>query len=299
MKKPLLILAFASIFISLKSQESFEWKTQYFSFFDNREYFNPYIQPQTIFGNRLDLSVGFRIDSVHLIQAGADYLYEFGADANTVPLYPTIYYSYTNKRFDFHFGAFPRSDKINYPNLLLSDTLKYYRPNIEGMLLNIKGKTGFQNFWIDWVGRQTDTNNERFLAGTSGKIKTGNIFFENYLYMYHSAATATEDTSFHLRDNGGGALLMGLDLSKRFFIKFSIGTAFSYDRYRPDPYEINKGIYGKLKFEYKRFILRFTHYNGDGLSLGYGDQFYKAQKYTRIDGEINLIKHKNIYLQFQ
>ena len=300
MKHFLLILTFTTIFFSANSQETFEWNTQYLSFFDNREYAqNPYIQSQTMFGNRLDVSLGFRIDSVHLIQAGVDYLYEFGADGNSIPLFPTLYYSFSNKHFDFHFGAFPRHKLPNYPTLLLTDTLNYYSPNIEGALINYKGKYGYQNVWADWVGRQTDTNNERFLAGTSGLIKVKNFFFENYLYMYHHAATAIRDSSFHLRDNGGGAFLFGIDLREKYFFKVSLGSAFSYDRYRPDPYEFNKGLYGKLLLEYKRFALRFTHYNGESISLGYGDQLYKAEKYTRIDGDINLIKHKNVSLLFQ
>ena len=218
MKHLFLLLSLSTIFLTSKSQETFEWKTHYFSFFDNREYAqNPYIQSQTMFGSRLDVSVGFCIDSVHLIQAGADYLYEFGANANSIPLFPTLYYAYSNKHLDFYFGAFPRTELPNYPTLLLTDTLNYYRPNIEGSLLNYKGKNGFQNIWADWTGRQTDTRNERFLAGTSGIIKSGIFYFENFLYMYHHAGTATKDTSFHLRDNGGGVFLAGLDLREKYF----------------------------------------------------------------------------------
>jgi len=293
----LLIILFP---LSAKSQEVFEWNAQYFSFLDNREY-NRYIaKPQTIFGNRIDLSVGFRIDSVHLVQFGTDYLYEFGSKVNSIPLFPTIYYSYSDTHSDFNFGAFPRNNKLNYPKLLLNDTLNYYRPNIEGFLFNYKGTLGNQNVWIDWVGRQTNTENERFLAGTSGNIKKGYLFFENYLYMYHHAATAIRDTAFHLRDNGGGVLTAGFDFTKQYYFKISIGAAFSYDRYRPNPYQISKGFYGKLIFEYERMMLTATHYNGESISLGYGDAIYKTGQYTRIDVEYNFIKYKktNLNLQF-
>lgn len=153
MKKLLLTINILFVFISANSQENFEWDIKDFTFLDNREYNRGFAKPQTIFGTRIDFTTGFRIDSVHLFQFGADYLYEFGAKANATPLFPTIYYSYSSKKYDFNFGAFPRANKLNYPRLLLNDTLQYYRPNIEGTYVNYKGKYGNQNFWIDWVGR--------------------------------------------------------------------------------------------------------------------------------------------------
>ncbi len=299
MKNFLIIFSIILLSFSAKSQEVFEWNAQYFSFFDNREYNRAYAKPQTIFGNRLDFSAGFRIDSVHLIQFGADYLYEFGSKTNAIPLFPTIYYSYSDTHSDFNFGAFPRNNKLNYPKLLLNDTLNYYRPNVEGFLFNYKGKLGNQNVWIDWVGRQTDTNNERFLAGTSGKLKQNMFFVENYLYMYHHAATAISDTAFHLRDNGGGVLLAGVDFTEKYFFKIGIGAAFSYDRYRPNPYQISKGFYGKLSLKYKKVLLRVTHYNGEEISLGYGDALCRTGQYTRIDAEYNFLKHEKIKLNLQ
>ena len=300
MKKIIISLNIILISFSANSQEKFEWNIKNFTFLDNREYDRDFAKPQTIFGTRLDFTTGFRVDSVHLFQFGADYLYEFGARANAIPLYPTIYYSFSNKHYDFSFGAFPRANKLNYPRLLLNDTLQYYRPNIEGTYVNYKGKYGNQNLWIDWVGRQTDTNNERFLAGTSGKLQDKSFFIENYLYMYHHAAAEIPDTSFQLRDNGGGLFLVGLDFTKKLYFKISFGTAFSYDRFRPNPYIFSKGFYGKFVLEYKRMSVLVSHYQGDAMSLGYGDVLYKTGKYTRLDLEYNFITHKRIklYIQF-
>jgi hypothetical protein len=276
-----------------------EWKIKSLSFLDNREYFNAYTNDQTMFGNGIDITGGFRIDTLHLFQVGVNFLYEFGSEASDIKIFPVIYYKYQTKYTNFLMGSFPRFESLDYPNVLLLDTLYYYRPNIEGSLFAIKGKYGFQNMWIDWTGRQSASRNESFLAGSSGKFQYQHFYFENYLYMYHHAATSTPDTSFHLRDNGGGVFQFGIDYSKKFYTKISAGLAFSYDRQRPQEYDIKKGFYGKLETEYHSYLVRIIHYQGESLSLAYGDSFYKANKYTRIDTEFKLINHSNIQLQLQ
>ncbi len=307
------MLSFGKIFILLvfflltqvqveaqkKAQLAPEWKVKSLSFLDNREYFNTYTNDQTMFGNRIDVSGGFRIDSLHLFQVGVNVLYEFGSETSDIKVLPIMYYQYQTKSIDFLMGSFPRYERLDYPNVLLLDTLDYYRPNIEGSLFAIKGKNGFQNIWIDWTGRQSLSRNESFLAGSSGKFQYQHLYFENYIYMYHHAATSTPDTSFHLRDNGGGVFQIGLDYSKRFYTKLSVGQAFSYDRQRPQEYDINRGFYGKLETEYHSYLIRIIHYQGGSLSLAYGDSFFRANNYTRIDSEFKLINHKNIQLQLQ
>ena len=295
----LLLLTRVQVTAQEKVHISPEWKINSLSFLDNREYFNTYTNDQTMFGNSIDITGGFRIDTLHLFQVGVNFLYEFGSTSSDIKVFPILYYKQQTKNIDFFMGSFPRLERLDYPNVLLLDTLDYYRPNIEGSLFAIKGKYGFQNIWIDWTGRQSANRNESFLAGSSGKFQYQHLYFENYLYMYHHAATSTPDTSFHLRDNGGGVFQLGLDYSKMFYTKLSVGVAFSYDRQRPQKYDINRGFYGKLETEYHSYLVRITHYQGESLSLAYGDSFYKANRYTRIDSEFKLINHKNIQLQLQ
>ena len=295
----IIIYSLLLLLFDIQAQNITEGHIKSISFLDNREYFNPYTNDQTMFGNRLDLSSGYRIDSVHLFQVGLNILYEFGSEFSDIKVLPVMYYQYQTKHIDFFMGSFPRAERLNYPNVLLLDTLDYYRPNIEGSLVAIKHKHGFQKVWIDWTGRQSPNRNESFLAGSSGKLQYQHFYFENFLYMYHHAATSIPDTSFHLRDNGGGVLQVGIDFSKKFYTNLSIGAAFSYDRHRPQNYQFNKGFYGKLKIEYRDYLLRFIHYQGQGLSLAYGDSFFRAKNYTRIDTEFRFINHSNIHLKLQ
>jgi len=281
---------------SINAQKAVEWHVLNKTFIDNREYFNSYAKPQTIFGTRLDLSAGFSIDSVHSVQAGADFLYEFGSSNEDIKISPTIYYHYNSKDIEFLFGAFPRHKNLEYPKILHNDTLYYYRPNLEGSMVGVKRKSGFQKLWIDWTGRQTATVNESFMAGSFGIWNFENFFIKDYFYMYHHAGTLTEK---HVRDNAGALILLGVDLSETYYLKLAAGLAYSDDRVRPDPFNYSFGFYSDIEFNYKYYTARFVHYNGKPISLAQGDPFYKAGVYSRLDGEILFIDNKYIQLNFQ
>ena len=271
----------------------------FYGFADNREYFCKYAKAQTILGTRADLNAEFSdLDSVNKVFLGINFLYEFGYTINGNKPALDLYYHYNKGIYDFYFGAFPRKHLLNYPLVLLTDTLLYYRPNIEGALGQINGERGDFKIWIDWTGRQTDTVKEAFLAGLSGKMNINLFYFEEYFYMYHlaHAANRTFDT-IPIRDNGGGAVFLGVDLSEKIILDklvFDIGTVFSYDRYRPDPYLFANGFISRLKTQYKRIGLDGIFYNGAKQSLAYGDPFYSGGKYSRIDCYFIPIQLKNI-----
>lgn len=296
MKRLILFTSFLFLVTGLYSQKLQEWKIQNHTFLDNRENFNKYAIPQTIFGNRLGVSLGFKLDTVHSIQIGVNTLYEFGATSKDIKVNPIIYYQYNDKKVAFTFGAFPRYKNIEYPRILHNDTLAYYRPNIEGALVQFKLKKGTQKLWIDWTGRQSETVSEAFMAGTFGRFDFSDFFFENYFYMYHHAGTLNKK---YLRDNAGGLVLFGIDSSKDYHILLATGLAFSDDRVRPDPFNYSLGLYSKAEYYYKQFTGRLTHYFGKGISLEHGDPYYKADNYLRFDAEANFIKHKNIDLKLK
>ena len=296
MKRLLLISVLLLLVTSLYSQKLQEWKIQSHTFLDNREYFNRYTQPQTIFGSRLGITAGFSLDSVHLLQVGSDFLYEFGSTYEDIKVIPIVYYKYRTEKVQFTFGSFPRYSNVDYPRILHNDTLAYYRPNVEGGMLYLKLKKGFQKIWIDWTGRQSETVDEAFMAGIYGKFKFDNFFFENYYYMYHHAGSFTKH---FLRDNGGGLFLIGLDATKEHHMIFVSGLAFSTDRVRPDPFDVSVGFYNRLEYINKKYVARITHYLGKGLSLAYGDPFYKSGNYLRFDAEANFIQQKNVNLQLK
>jgi len=192
-------------------------------------------------------------------------------------------------------GSFPRHDLPNYPLVLLTDTLQYYRPNIQGGFIEVMGDWGNQNAWCDWTSRQTKTANETFLAGTSGHLKTGIFYIEDYLYMYHHAGTELKLATDPVRDNGGGAIYFGIDLFGKTMLdklSFDIGGVGNYDRYRPIPYSHYKGIQARLFTFYKWAGIDATYYKGDKIHLAYGESFYSCGNYGRIDTYLKLLKSK-------
>ena len=296
----ILLLTF---FHTAESQE-FAYKAGYYGFFHNQEYFNPYILPQTMGGSRIYGQVGFQLNENQSFYGGANYLYEFGAEPADHPISPIMYYQFLHKNLDVYLGSFPRYDIINMPELLLIDTLKYYRPNIEGIFLKGKNEWGYQNAWLDWTSRQTDTRRETFSLGLTGQLNMGDFFWRHHFIMFHYAGPAVRIPDDHIRDNGGGLLGLGVDLSKDYiFDSLSIYSAYaiSYDQHR-DVYETRfyHGLFIELNILYKFIGIKNTFYKGDGQVQLLGDKFYTAKTYNRTDVYWKLFKQDWVkgYVEF-
>jgi len=264
---------------------------------DNREYFTEYAWPQTILGARLNAGLAFTLDSVHTLHTGVNYMYEYGGTLTGVPLTIDLYYNYSGEHIRMWFGSFPRKGLLEYPLVLLTDTLNYYRPNIQGGLVRLQGQDAYLQAWADWTSRQTEIVKETFLAGMEGYIKRGLWFASEHIYMYHRASTVNNVTHEPIRDNGGGAVLTGLDLSGKIpFDKLILdaGLVGSYDRVRPDPYGWAWGALTRLNAEYAFAGLKLTMYRGDPQILAYGDSFYSAGKYARIDLYVKMFRKYGI-----
>ncbi len=271
----------------LAGGQDFEWTTGFDGFFDNREYFNEFTRPQTMFGSRLYAEIGFALNSHHRFRGGINYLYEFGSKGDLIAPDITMYYKGQSKHVNFFIGAFPRRRIINHPRILLEDTLIYYRPNVEGMFLEFKARRGYQNIWVDWTSRQTDTRRETFLIGGEGMIKKGIFFYKHDFIMYHYAGPAIPIPDDHIRDNGGLTVNAGVDLSSKLNLDslvFTSGVAVSYDRIR-NLYDFNfpAGWLNRLQIIHKGFGFNGLYYFGDSQILLYGDGFYKSGNYGRID----------------
>lgn len=267
--------------------QNFEWKTGFHGFFDNREYFNDYTDPQTIFGSRLFAEAGFALNDYNRFKAGFNFLYEFGSKSDLLAPDITMYYNGQSKHINFFIGAFPRRNMLHHPLILLKDTLEYFRPNIEGMFLEFGTGWGHHNIWIDWTGRQTDIKRETFLIGGEGMISKGVFLYKHNFIMYHRASPAIPIPDDHIRDNGGLTASLGANLSSKIPVDSLIimsGIAVSYDRIR-NIYDFNfpVGWLSNLRLSYKGFGINGLYYNGNSHILLYGEGFYKSKKYGRAD----------------
>lgn len=246
---------------------------------------------RTYSGTRLALDVGLNLDSVNSFVVGANGIHEFGAQPYFLRVDPVAYYKYQSKSWLFNAGMFPREGLLgNYPRALLNDTLRYYRPNVEGLLTRFASARFTETVWLDWVSRQTRTNREQFLFGFAGKYKpavTGMFYLSHYVMMLHDAGAEVEDPNHPLGDNGAGQIRLGLDFTRRTALdslSIEAGGMMSFERSnRLNGFQNHSGFVASAYLSYKRFALYDEFYTGQGHHIIYGDSYYLKKTYNRLD----------------
>lgn len=302
MKKYIVLLLSLIAVSNTAYTQTFEWQASFLGIADNREYFNSVHYPQTILGARGAFEAGLRFEKEHKLRFGINYLYEYGAENLLEENRDvTMYYAFDNENYKIIAGMFSRKGRLNYPLALLTDTLLYYRPNVEGLMAQIDKKHFTQNLWADWTSRQTDTIRETFLVGTSGRFWYGAFFIENYIVGYHRATPMIKN-DMTIRDNYGLSLGAGFNLSQHTILdslRFSFNYLQSYDRDRIDGiWRTPKGVYVWATLGYKNYRFDITSYAGDRQRLVWGDAFFKETYYTRIDMNYTLLKYKYVHADF-
>jgi hypothetical protein len=275
-------------------------------FFDNREYKEFVKRSRTYSGTRIALDVGLNIDSMHHFIIGANGIHEFGAGPYFLKVNPVAYYSYTGRQWLFNAGEFPREGLLtDYPRAMLNDTLRYYRPNVEGLLTRFKSEHVTETIWIDWVSRQTATDREQFLFGFSGKYKpslTGPLYVAHYAFMLHDAGPSVPIPNDHIQDNGAIQVKLGADFShKTVFdsLSFEAGGMLSLERVRGlDNFQKPVGFVANAFLSYKRFALFDEFYTGDGHHIAFGDAYYEKSTYNRLDIIYTPFLYKGLRGQF-
>ena len=280
-----------------------EYEVRFHGIGDNREFASRRAYSQTILGERTSFAIGTTFEGNHRFRIGLSHLFEFGSEMDEQKPKLTAYYQYTDERKAFYFGAFPRMDLISFPLALLTDTLLYYRPNIEGMYGRYSWSWGHESGFVDWTGRQTETRREAFMAGFSGEMRSHSFFVQNYITLYHYAETALEIDNIHIKDNMGMVLYAGTDLEKvipleRSFIKMGILGSSIRERSVTDGFVNALSFIGEIYGEQKNFAVRGTFHQGKGHHLMNGDRFYDTDSYLRTDIIWYFIKRKHIQGRF-
>jgi hypothetical protein len=299
MKKIILLLIFFSVFAV--SAQDFGYKLLFEGIGDNREFTRPLAYPQTILGARGAFELNVSIDK-HKLSAGLSELFEFGSDIDFHKPKLTLYYEFQDQLRQFTFGAFPRRDKINFPLAMLSDTLLYYRPNIEGFFAKVSWDWGYQNGFVDWVGRQTDTQREQFMAGFSGEIFANKLFLQNFLLLFHNAHTKIDVPNQHIQDYMGYAVQAGArteeDSRLTGEVKAGILSSLFRERNVTDGYIHATSLFAEINGRYRNFGVKSVLSSGAEHNFALGDSFYRAKNYWRTDIIWYFINHKNVKGKF-
>jgi hypothetical protein len=291
-KKIYLIIFVSLVTVTTSLAQSLDIHFNGLGFLDNREYKDFTARSRTYSGTRLALDLGLNLDSVNHFIVGVNGIHEFGAQPYFLKVNPVAYYKYESKNWLFNAGEFPREGLLdNYPRALLNDTLRYYRPNVEGLLARYHNEHFTETGWIDWVSRQTATDREQFLFGFEGKWKpslTGPFYISHYVLMLHDAGAEILLPNDHIGDDGGGQVKLGLDFSHKqtTFDSLSVEAGFmgSFQRRRGlDGGKFQKGIVASAYIGYHRFAAFNEFYAGQGSELSFGDAFYEKKFYNRLD----------------
>lgn len=304
--KSIYSLLLVSFFLvkNVTAQTNKNWGIDLHTFMDNREYFTSVQYPQSIFGVRVAPTYSIEIDSVHQLTIGLNALYEFGGKLQTQNFQPIANYQFQKNNKMIWMGIFPRKEILaHYPLALLTDTLTYFRPMMEGLFVQSNKKWGKLNVWVDWTSRQEDFKKEQFLFGLEAVLKKKNLFWETFVVAHHDAGAKIRQPNDALRDNAGAVSMVGYNLSSssRFLDSLVIKAGYmqSYERTRAlNLLRKPKGFLATVFASHKWAAIQSTFYEGDGSYLDYGDHFYRAKSYNRTDILLTPFKTKNVMGQF-
>jgi hypothetical protein len=294
--KKLLATLFIFVAFFAKSQ-NFEYQVLFEGIGDNREYFSEKALPQTILGSRGAFEIGVEKEG-HRFRGGLSQLLEFGSDIDYHKPKLTLYYQYSDENKDFLFGAFPRRGRIDFPLAMLTDTLLYYRPNIEGLFGEIRWDWGHQNGFVDWVSRQTENKRENFMAGFSGEIFYKNLFFHNYVLMFHDAGPAIDIPGDHIKDYLGYAVQAGVKTNPGSplsgYIKAGVLSSSFRERSVTSGFQTTTSFFAETKGKYKNIGIKSVLSSGAGHKFKTGDLFYRVKNYWRTDAIWYFINHERV-----
>ncbi len=275
------------------------------AFLDDHEYDALIPLRKTNSGTRTAIDVGYNVDSLNSFVVGTNALHEFGGVPYFVQVNPVAYYKFQNKKILFNAGEFPRDSLLQLPRGLYNvDSAQYYRPNVEGLLLRVKSKFGFETGFIDWISRQTPTNRNQFMAGELGIFfpNPGHAFYISHAFLFEHNAGSKSDTAADIQDSGGAQLRLGLDYShKTIFdsLRFEAGGQFTEHRIRSQyQFQASYGFVATVYIGYKRFSLEDQFYDGDPSDLTYADPFYTKPIFNRADFMYTAFIGKHLKGQF-
>lgn len=305
-----LILGVLIALIVCFSQRAYPQKTEWgfstFGFFDNQEYDTPNRISQTMAGMWIQPHLNWRLDKKQSLHVGIGGLLEWGAPDLFQKGLVTAYYQYTVPSFRFSLGSFSRDHlRGEYSNAFFSDSITYYRPNIQGFTFQWGNPHDYFELFLDWTSRQTVTQREQFMVGGAAKYNYNLLFGGMRGYYYHYAKVKNPPASMSIQDYGVSSFFVGIDLSgKSSFdsLLFQIGPLAGLERNRAiGDWKLPIGMLAEFRLGWKNMLFEETLYLGDSQQqfgdLGTGayywnDAFYRSTAYSRTDIYYKLIKNR-------
>lgn len=298
----LIFTCVSAISLQAANPVKFLYDTEFSFWFDNREFDHTSLdRSQTLFGVRLSPEIGIGIsDSVggtHRLMAGVQYIQPIGNDFREAKVLPTVYYEYGIKGFSAHLGAIPYTHLIEpLPDLLMSDSINYFHPNIQGALFQYRSSKGFAEVLCDWRGLWTPNIREAFRVVGNGRYQYQWFFVGGMAQMNHLANYAPPTPAVGVCDDLVFYPYLGVNLGgvtplDSFSLRAGYVCSIERDRAAEKTY-IPQGGMLELYLNWRFLGLKNTLYYGDcqmplyakyGSVLNQGDAMMQARFYDKAE----------------
>lgn len=292
----------------------FIYDVDFSTYFDNREYKQPYQRPGTFLNFRLSPEVGIRIHDkiggTHELIAGVRYTQALGGDWKNVHFAPTAYYHFQYKGFDVGMGAIPYENRLSVlPDWLMYDSLVYMHPNIQGALMSYQSEKGFVELMCDWRGSQTTYRQEMFRIIANGEYRYKWLRLGGLAHLNHKAGFAAPNYEAVMDDINASAHV-GCDWSAYTpFDSLAVRASYIFGWQRDRKVDESFFAHGALIELYANwwFIgVKNTLYVGENLQpmrsrsevLCLGDPFYQSPLYNRTDLFVYLYRSSFMNMYF-
>lgn len=294
-----------------KAQEIL-WNADFDFRFDNREYGDPsrMVAPSgTLFGANMRPEIGLGWGYGHSLMLGTTIPADMGSENFMGNPELIAYYGYEGNPFGATLGLFPRERlKGRYSYAFFSDAYRFYKPTVEGMLVQYAKPSWFVELGCDWNGLRSKTRREMFTILFAGEARKSFSYAGYTATLHHHAAS---DTAGGVVDNGLASAYVGLDLSSLWRdveLRFQGAWVQAYQNDRkhigtpvmPNGYEL------ELAIRRRDVGLRNTFYKGENLmpywdlpyedaeGNAYGDNLYYGDPFYRV-GEKGFYNRLELY----
>lgn len=305
MKTVRFLLAFASLLFShlaFAQEDGFLWSVDNAIVFDNREGSQAHAPQGTIFLNRFSPEIGVRFLGNHELKGGTSYIQPIGIGYKRTKFVPTFYYTYNQpvkRQWSVSVGMIPRH-KLRHPlpEILWSDSMAYFNPNIRGVLLQCVKDSLLAEIILDWRSLQSETQREAFNINANVEGRLGRTFLlGGHAQLNHLAKQENAPAGQGVNDDMflnpyiGWNLKQGTALDS---LQLKLGGSFMFDRCRAiGEWDNAFGLLVDAVAQYKKIGIKETLYVGQpslpllemyGSLLNMGDPHFHSKFYshTRI-----------------
>lgn len=307
-------MAAASLLLALPlnaQQPQLTWSVDFGTVFENREGDDYYSPDQTIFLTRLAPEVGLKVlDGKHRIAGGVSWIQPCGNGWRDYKLCPTLYYAYKSPSWRLAVGMLPRTMLMEeLHTVMLSDSMRYWQPNIRGVLLQYVKPKGHFELALDWRSLQTDTQREAFNVNFAGRWNPhGALLVGGRVQLNHLAKTRTNNDYQGVNDDITVNPYIGLNLSHRSALdslEITAGPIINLERDRraDEGWHTPAGVLVDAVAEWKKLGIKETLYAGKnlyplypryGALLNMGDPNYQAKLYSRTNVYARILSNEYV-----